>query len=183
MPRHLGWHTRIYQYPNTQIFLKIIVWFLEAAKLVWGWSVLLHRLHTIWNSCSHVIFEGPQNYHEKESCFPHGFRCSRGCRRAFSQASSRMKALCDPELPWVGSRGLSTEIEHCLKVSSAQQILGIIHMFGLYIFNKWICKALFSLVWGRKMRCQLSQSRHFPNFWHTKLKRFANQSIFIMITD
>lgn len=43
-----------------------------------------------------------------------------GCRgrgRAFSEAASRGKALCNSEQPWVGHRGLQTERELCLKVS------------------------------------------------------------------
>lgn len=34
------------------------------------------------------------------------------------KVSSKMKAGCDLEQPWVGQRGMSTEREHCLKVST-----------------------------------------------------------------
>lgn len=44
----------------------------------------------------------------------------RGCRRTFSEAASRMKDLCEPEQPRVGT-GVSTEKEHCLKVSNVMK--------------------------------------------------------------
>lgn len=63
------------------------------------------------------------------------FRSGRGCGRAFSKDASRSKALCDPELPWIGYRGLSIEREHYLMVTGMRQILMITHDWIVVVFK------------------------------------------------
>uniref|UniRef100_A0A2D4I2L4 Uncharacterized protein n=1 Tax=Micrurus lemniscatus lemniscatus TaxID=129467 RepID=A0A2D4I2L4_MICLE len=68
--------------------------------------------HSIWSL---------QKLCENGVCFCMVFR---GCRREFSKIASRIKALCNPEQPQIGQRGLSTEREPHLKISNTWQIRG-----------------------------------------------------------
>lgn len=65
----------------------------------------------------------------------HVFRGCRGHGSAFSEAISRMKNLCNLELPRIAHRGLSREREYRLKASGTWHILGITHKIGVYFFE------------------------------------------------
>lgn len=148
-------------FTNTQqqLSLKACPIFVEA---VWEWSVLSCGLYHL-----KVVPEGGMALCGYRSCRSHG--------RAFSKASSRTKALCNPQLPWIGHWGLSAERGHRLKVSGMQQILRITHTIVLLSFaNKWMRKELLPLC-SREACWHASRVKLgiFLIFWHGEPKGFT----------
>lgn len=175
---HMWWHATMFWMTSiNQLLTKVYPiheWLLEAVEATWEWGVfscnlqklhkqvvLSHSLRTLWKLC------------KNGACFRMVFGSCKGCRRAFSETTSTMKASCDPELLWVSHRCRLKEREHCLKVSDAEQILGITHDWTVFFFNEFI--NVFLLFSGRGLHA--SRIRHFLNFRHAAPKRFANTGL------
>lgn len=124
MAEHFGWHTCVHEHPTTSILKSMLCSF-------WRFFSRLQRPHGN-GMCSLTTFRTThktgihsivslQKLWENRVYFCMVFR---RCRRAFSKIASRIKASCNLEQLYIGQRGLSTEWEPHLKISSAGEILG-----------------------------------------------------------
>lgn len=104
-PQHFGWHTSIHN-TQQQLFSK--------AHPVLAWFGCVWRLQK-----NGVCFCRASGASENNARMGHAFVCfSEIAEVAFFKATSRMKASCNLELHWLGCRGLSTEREQHLNISS-----------------------------------------------------------------
>lgn len=96
------------------------------------WVTTSHNKHFQKHACSCAIFRGcghwmkmgctlvqPPEHLKITHKQGHAFAWFSDHGRSFSKATTKLKALCEPEQPWVALRDMSKEREHCLKLSSA----------------------------------------------------------------